>query len=98
MTLIIMSLRVLAKTRLCHTLVSVNKPIHYSSVRDYFKSSFKNIVPDITAFSTYSLRAGGASAAANAGVEDRLFFLSATNGYVDDSLVSRLSVSQSLSI
>ena len=72
---------------------------------DYFKSSFKDIVPDITAFSTYSLRAGGASAAANAGVEDRLFqrhgrwnLVSAKNGYVDDSLVSRLSVSQSLGI
>ena len=53
----------------------------------------------------YSLRAGGASAAANAGVEDRLFqrhgrwsSLSAKNGCVDDSLVSRLSVSQRLGI
>ena len=36
--------RALAKTRLCHTFVSVNKPISYSSVRDYFKSSFKDIV------------------------------------------------------
>ena len=69
------------------------------------KSSFKDIVPDITSFSTYSLRAGCASAAANAGVEDRLFerhgtwnSLATKNGYVDDSLASRLSVSQSLGI
>ena len=42
-------------------------------MRDYFKSTFKDIVPDIALFSTHSLRAGGASAAANAGVADRLF-------------------------
>ena len=97
--------RALAKTRLGHTLVSVNKPISYSSIRDYFKSSFKDIVPDITSFGTHSLRAGGASPAANAGVEDRLFqrhgrwkSVSAKNGYIDDSLDSRLSVSQSLGI
>ena len=54
-------------------LVSANKPISYSTIRDYFKNSFKDIVTDISLFSTHSLRAGGASAAANAGVEDRLF-------------------------
>ena len=58
--------RALAKTRLGHTFISVNKPISYSSIRDYFKSSFKDILPDITSFSTHSLRAGGASAASNA--------------------------------
>lgn len=88
----------LAKTSLCHTFVSVNKPISYSNVRDYFKSSFKNIVPDITAFRTYSLRASGASAAANAGAEERLSqrhcrWKSVSVKNVDDSLVSRLLVS-----
>ena len=29
-------------------------------MRDYFKSTFKDIVPDIALFSTHSLRAGGA--------------------------------------
>ena len=84
--------RALSKTRSGHTLVSINKPISYSSVRDYFKSTFKDIEPDITLFSTHSLRAGGASAAANAGVADRLFqrhgrwkSVSAKNGYVEDS-------------
>ena len=50
----------LSKTRSGHTLVSINKPISYSGVRDYFKTTFKDIVPDIASFSTHSLRAGGA--------------------------------------
>ena len=97
--------RALSKTRSGHTLVSINKPISYSSVRDYFKSTFKDIVPNIALFSTHSLRAGGASAAANAGVADRLFqrhgrwkSVSAKNGYVEDSLESRLLVSKNLGI
>ena len=62
-------------------------------------------MPDIAAFSTHSLRADGASAAANAGVADRLFqrhgrwkSVSAKNGYIDDNLESRLLVSQRLGI
>ena len=51
----------------------MNKPISYSSFRDYFKASFKDIVPDISLFSTHSLRTGGASAAGNAGVADKFF-------------------------
>ena len=34
--------------------------------------AFKDIVPDISAIGTHSLRGGGATAAANAGVPDRL--------------------------
>ena len=97
--------RPLSKCRAGHKLVSVNKPISYSSIRDYFKRSFKDIVLDVSQFGTHSLRAGGASAAANAGVQDRLFkchgrwkTVSAKNGYVADSLGSRLSVSRMLGI
>ena len=50
-----------------------------------------------------SLGSGGASAAANAGIPDRLFqrhgrwkSVSAKDGYVDDKLSSRLSVSKVL--
>ena len=50
--------RALSKTRSGHTLVSVNKPISYSSVRDYFKSTFKDIAPNIALFSMHSLQAG----------------------------------------
>ena len=67
--------------------------------------AFKDIVPDISAIGTHSLRSGGATAAANAGVLDRLFKRhsrwaseSATDGYVPDSLSSRLSVSKVLGI
>ena len=97
--------RALSKTKSGHSLVFVNKLISYSSIRDYFKTSFKDIVPDIALFSIHSLRADGASAAANACVAERLFqrhgrwkSVSAKNGYVDDSLSSRLSVSKSLGI
>ena len=62
--------RALSKTRSGHTLVSIDKPISCSSVRDYFKSTFKDIVPAL--FSTDSLRAGGASATANTNMADRL--------------------------
>ena len=97
--------RPLLKSRTGHKLVLVNKPLSYSTIRDHFKASFKDIVPDISRFGTHSLRAGGASAAANAGVNDRLFerhgrwkTASAKNGYVDDSLESRLAVSKMLGI
>ena len=66
---------------------------------------FKDIVPEISAIGTHSVRSGGATAAANAGVPDRLFKRhgrwaseSAKDGYVQDSLSSRLSVSTTLGI
>ena len=84
--------------------VSVHKPLSYSCIRDYFKSTFRGLVADISPFDTHSLRAGGASAAANAGVPDGLFqrhgrweSISA-DGYVGESLISRLSVSKKLGI
>ena len=56
-------------------------------------------------FGMHSLRAGGATAAANAGVPDRLFkrhgrwwFESAKDGYVKDSVEKWLSVSKNLGI
>jgi len=67
--------------------------------------AFKDIVPDISAIGTHSLRTGGATAAANAGIPDRLFKRhgrwstdSAKDDYVKDSLSSRLSVSKALGI
>ena len=53
----------------------------------------------------HSFKAGGATAAANAGVPDRLFKRHgrwrsevAKDGYVKDSVEARLSVSQSLQL
>ena len=42
-----------SKYRAGHKLVSVNKPISYSSIGDYFKRSFKDIVPDVSQFGTH---------------------------------------------
>ena len=67
--------RALSVTKSGHTLISLNKPISYSSVRDYFiKASFKDIIPDISLLSTPSLRAGGASAV----LDGRMSLLSMT--------------------
>ena len=52
----------LTKSKLGHKFVSTNKPTNYATVREYFNSTFKDIVPDITAFSIHSLRTGGDSA------------------------------------
>ena len=51
-------------------LVSVNKQISYATYRESFKRFFKEIVPDISKYSTHSMRAGGATLAANAGVPE----------------------------
>ena len=76
-----------------------SKGLSYSRFRQLVLEAFKDIVPDISAIGTHSLRSGGAIAAANAGVRDRLFkhhgrwaSESAKDGYVQDSLSSRLSV------
>ena len=60
---------------------------------------------DAAAFGMHSFRAGGAAAATNAGVPDRLFkrhgrwrLESAKDGYVKDTEQSRLSVSQRLDL
>ena len=62
--------------------------------------AFKDIVSDISIIGSHSLRSGGEAAAANAGIPDRLFKRhgrwssdSAQDGYVKDTLSSRLSVS-----
>ena len=56
-------------------------------------------MPDISRIRTHSLKNGGATAAANASVLDRLFLrhgrwssVSAKDGYVKDSISSHLSV------
>ena len=82
-----------------------SKGLSYSRLRELVLEAFKDIVPDISAIGTHSLRSGGATAAANAGVPDRLFKRhgrwaseSAKDEYVRDSLSSRLSVSKALGI
>ena len=68
------------------------------------KEAFDGIT-DTSIIGRHSLRAGGATAAANAGVPDRFFKRhgrwsseSAKDGYIKDNLNSLLSVSKSLGI
>ena len=48
-----------------------NKALSYSSLRDFFKAPLKPHVENIDDYCLHSLRAGGASAAANYGIKDR---------------------------
>ena len=78
--------------------------LSYSRAREIVKDAFKDI-SDVSCISLHCPRAGGATAAANAGINDRLFkrqgrWLSenAKDGYVKDNFQSLLSVSKSLGI
>ena len=50
-----------------------SESLSYSRLRELELEAFKEIVPDISASGMHSLRSGGATDAANAGVPDRLF-------------------------
>ena len=47
-----------------------SKGLNYSRLREVVLEALKDIVPDISAIGAHSLRSGGATAAANAGVPD----------------------------
>ena len=79
--------------------------ISYSRLRELLLDKIAKLGFDPALFGMHSLRAGGATAAANAGVQDRLFKRhgrwkseSAKDGYVKDSVKRRLDVSKSLGI
>ena len=72
--------------------------INYTRARELVKEAFDGIT-DTSSIGLHSLRAGGATAAANVGVPDRLFKRhgrwsseSAKDGYIEDNLNSLLSV------
>ena len=78
--------------------------LSYSRVRELVKEAFKDCI-DWNLIGVHSLRAGGANAAANNGIPDRLFkrhgrWLSEKpkDGYVKDDLKECLSVTRSLGI
>ena len=82
-----------------------NKPISYSRAREIVLDAFSKIGLNKKDFGLHSLRAGGATAAANAGINDRLFKRhgrwkseNAKDGYIKDKLSSLLSVSLSLGL
>jgi hypothetical protein len=79
------------------------EPLKYTNVRDIVRKKAASIGLDPSSYGTHSLRAGGCSSAANAGVGDRLFqrhgrwaSVAAKDGYVKDSLQKRLSVTQAM--
>ena len=86
------------KSTLSYSLGS--RPISYSRAREFLLDSLVELGFPNSSYGLHSLRLGGASAAANAGVNDRLFKRHgrAKDGYVKDNINSLLSVSRSLGL
>ena len=79
--------------------------LSYTRMREILLKKLDELGYDKSQFSLHSLRAGGATAAANAGVPDRLFKRHgrwkselAKDGYIKDSPAALLSVSESLNL
>lgn len=79
--------------------------LSYTRMRELFLAKLDQLGYDRSQFGLHSLRAGGATAAASAGVPDRLFKRhgrwkseTAKDGYVKDSEGVRLSVSKGLNL
>ena len=79
--------------------------ISYSCLRDLFRKKLADLGFPPDEFGLHSLRAGGATAAANAKVPNRMFKRhgrwkseTAKDGYVKDDVKSRLEVSKSLGL
>ena len=77
----------------------------YTTMREQFKKKVKELRYPADVFGLHSLRAGGTSAAANAGVSDCLFKRhgrwrsdNAKDGYIEDNMDKRLSVTRQLGI
>ena len=75
--------------------------LSYSRWRELLRDKLRQLGFPPNSFGLHSLRAGGATAAANAGVHDRLFKRhgrwkseGAKDGYIEDSLEKRLEVSR----
>lgn len=79
--------------------------LSYTTVRETVLDKLEAIGLDKSQYGLHSLRAGGASAAANAGVPDRMFKRhgrwrseNAKDGYIADSLENRLQVSKGIGL
>ena len=79
--------------------------VSYTRMRELVLEKLTALGLNAKQFGLHSLRSGGASAAANAGVPDRMFKRhgrwrseNAKDGYVKDSLKDRLLVSQKLGL
>ena len=88
-----------------HKLRKKNKPLSYSAARSNMLDMVTKIGLKRKNFGLHSLRSGGATAAANEGVPDRLFKRhgrwkseKAKDGYIKDKLSDLLSVSMNLGL
>ncbi len=97
--------RPMVKSKSDHTLVQDDRHISYTTFRENLKSDLQGIVPNTAVYSSHSLRSGGATKAANTGMNDRLIqrhgrWRSATsrNMYTDDSIPKRLEVSKMIQL
>ena len=79
--------------------------LSYTRMRELVLEKLGEVGLDKSKFGLHSLRSGGASAAANAGIPDRWFKRhgrwrseSAKDGYIKDSLEERLQVSRNLGL
>lgn len=93
------------KSRNSYQLRNADFPLSYSRVREIVLEAFESVGLKRTEYGLHSLRAGGASAAANANINDRLFKRhgrwkseKAKDGYIKDNVESLLSVSKALGI
>ena len=94
----------LAKTKVGHNAIG-SQAITYQTARNTFNEHLKIITSDSSTFGLHSLRSGGASAAANLGVSDRLIGKhgrwsgsTSRDVYIKDSKESRLDVGKNLGI
>ena len=88
-----------------HVCKKAKKTLSYSRVREIVLNTFETIGLPKNMFGLHSLRSGGATTAANAGIPDRLFKKhgrwrseKAKDGYVKHSIKSLLYVSSTLGI
>ena len=65
--------RPISKGKKSFKLVSRDKPISYTTIREAFRKDLRSVGVDPSSFGFHSLRSGGATSAANNGVSDRVF-------------------------
>ena len=85
-------------------LISINTPISYTTARECVIKRLRPVAPELN-LGLHSLRSGGATMAANSGVNERCWKRhgrwksdSSKDGYVADSVESRLAVSKTLGL
>ena len=97
--------RGIVSTKNGESLRECDKHVCYETIRKQVLSALKPFVSDIKSYGLHSLRRGGATAAANLGIKDRLFQKHGRwkserikDGYIEEDLNSLLLVSKNLGL